>query len=140
MQALGGYVWGELRGVVHLGVKQALAVIASHYNFDLERVCDGYMLPNEPELATAEMQRLNDVVEGPRTSLAHHFKVEVVPPPSLPTAIVPLQDLLQRHEPGHRPAGNFDFFVIYAKNMVDVGYQTSIICCVVFSVALCPPP
>jgi hypothetical protein len=80
---------GELHGAVHLGVKRALAMIASHYEIDLERVCDGYVIPNEPELATTEMQRLNDVVEGPRTSLAHHFEVKVVPPPPSPTAIVP---------------------------------------------------
>lgn len=51
MQALGGYVWGELHGVVHLGVKWALAVVTSHYEIDLERVCDDYVLPDEPELA-----------------------------------------------------------------------------------------
>jgi hypothetical protein len=54
MQALGGYVWGELHGAVHLGVKWALAVVASHYEIDLERVCDSYVLPNKPELAAAQ--------------------------------------------------------------------------------------
>jgi hypothetical protein len=65
MQALGGYVWGELRGAIDLGVKRALAVVASHYEIDLEWVRDGYVLPDEPKLITAEMWRLNDDDEGP---------------------------------------------------------------------------
>lgn len=64
MQAIGGYVRGELYGVVHLGVKRALAVVTFHYEIDFERVCDGYVLPDKPELATAEMWKLNDTVEG----------------------------------------------------------------------------
>jgi hypothetical protein len=86
MQALSGYVRGELHDAVHLGVKRALAMVASHYEINLKRVFDGYVLPNEPKLATAEMRRLNDVVKGPGTSLARRFKVEVVPPPLSPTA------------------------------------------------------
>jgi hypothetical protein len=39
-------------------------MVASHYEIDLERVCKGYVLPNEPELATTKMRRLNDAVEG----------------------------------------------------------------------------
>jgi hypothetical protein len=82
-------ITGELHGAVHLGVKRALAVVASHYKINIERVCDSYMLPDEPELAAAEMRRLNDAVKGPGTSLARHFKVEVVLPPLLPTAAEP---------------------------------------------------
>jgi hypothetical protein len=51
MQALSDFVWVEFRGAVHLGVKRALAVVASHFEIDLKRVCDGFMLPYEPELA-----------------------------------------------------------------------------------------
>jgi hypothetical protein len=79
-----------LRGAVHLGVKWALAVVVSHYEIDLERVCDDYVLLDEPELAAAEAQRLNDIVEGPGTLLARHFKVEVVPPPPSPAGAEPL--------------------------------------------------
>jgi hypothetical protein len=32
-----------------------LVVVASHYEIDLERVCMGYVLPNESDLADAEM-------------------------------------------------------------------------------------
>jgi hypothetical protein len=75
---------------IHLGVKRALAMVASHYEIDLERVCDDYVLPDEPELATAEMRRLNVTIEVPGTLLAHHFEVEVVPPPPSPATVVPL--------------------------------------------------
>jgi hypothetical protein len=51
-------------------VKRAQAVVSSHYEIDLEQVCDSYVLPNEPELAATEMQRFNDVVEGPGTLMA----------------------------------------------------------------------
>jgi hypothetical protein len=60
-------------------VKRALVVVASHYEIDLERVCDGFVLPDKPELAAAEGQRLMDVVEGPRTLWARHFEDEAVP-------------------------------------------------------------
>jgi hypothetical protein len=56
-------------------------MVASHYEIDLERVCEGYVLPDEPELAYT--------VEGLGTSLARHFEVEAVWPPSSPTATVP---------------------------------------------------
>jgi hypothetical protein len=48
MQALSGFVWGELRYAVHLGVKRVLVVVASHYEIDLERVCEGYVLLTRP--------------------------------------------------------------------------------------------
>jgi hypothetical protein len=66
-----------------------MVVVASQYEINLERVCEGYVLPDEPELADAEMWRLANTVEGPGTSLAHHFKAEAVPPPPSPTAVVP---------------------------------------------------
>jgi hypothetical protein len=89
MQALSGYVWGKLYDAIHFGVKRTLAVVASHYEIDLERVCEGYVLPDEPELADAEMWRLTNVIEGPGTSLASHFEAELVPPPPSPTVVVP---------------------------------------------------
>jgi hypothetical protein len=70
-------------------VKRALVVVASHYEIDLERVCDDFVLPDEPELAAAEGQRLMDTVEGPRTLLAHHFEDEALPLPPSPTATEP---------------------------------------------------
>jgi hypothetical protein len=65
MRVLSGHVRSELCEAVHLGVKRTLVVVASHYEINLERVCEGYVLPDEHDLAEAEMQRLNDAVEGP---------------------------------------------------------------------------
>jgi hypothetical protein len=67
-------------------------VVASHYEIDLERVCKGYVLPDEPDLTDAEMLGLVDVVEGPGSSLARHFEAEVVPPIPSPAAVVPPSD------------------------------------------------
>jgi hypothetical protein len=36
--ALGGHVRNRLHGALHHGVRRAFAVLASHYNVDLERV------------------------------------------------------------------------------------------------------
>jgi hypothetical protein len=41
----------------------------------------GIRSPDEADLADTEMQRLTNAVEGPVSSLAHHFEAEVVPPP-----------------------------------------------------------
>jgi hypothetical protein len=78
MQALSGYVRSELREAVHLGVKRALAVVASHYEINLKRVCEGYFLPYEDDLIEVEVQRLTDVVKGLGSVLARQFKEEVV--------------------------------------------------------------
>jgi hypothetical protein len=92
MQALSGYVRNELREAVHLGVKRALAMVASHYEIILERVCEGYVLPDEPDLVDAEMQRLVDAVEGLESLLACHFEAEVVPTIPSSAATVPPVD------------------------------------------------
>jgi hypothetical protein len=47
MRALSGHVRSELRGVLHIGVKWALAVVSSHYEVYLEQVSDGYVLPED---------------------------------------------------------------------------------------------
>jgi hypothetical protein len=61
-------------------------VLASHYDVDLERVSEGYCLPDDEEAALAEVQRLDAAVEGPSTALASSFVVEVLPPVSPPGA------------------------------------------------------
>jgi hypothetical protein len=58
LRALGGHVRSRLREALHHGVRWAFAVLASHYDVDLERVSEGYCLPNEDEAALAEVQRL----------------------------------------------------------------------------------
>jgi hypothetical protein len=82
LRALGGHVRSRLRGALHHGVRRAFAVLASHYDVDLERVSEGYCLPDEEEAALAEVQRLDAAVEGPSAALASSFEVEILPPVS----------------------------------------------------------
>lgn len=86
MRALSGQVRSELHGALHIGVKRALAVVSSHYEVDLERVSDGYVLPEDEDAAEAEVQRLEDIAEGPGATLASYFNEEVVPSVSPPGA------------------------------------------------------
>jgi hypothetical protein len=82
LQALGGHVHRRIRGALHHGVRRAFAVLASHYDVDLERVSEGYCLPDKEEAALAEVQRLDTAVEGPSVALASSFEVEILPPAS----------------------------------------------------------
>jgi hypothetical protein len=82
LRALGGHVRSRLHGALHLGVRRAFAVLASHYDVDLERGSEGYCLPDEEEAALSEVQRLDAAAEGPDTALASFFVVEVLPPVS----------------------------------------------------------
>jgi hypothetical protein len=79
LQALGGHVRGRLREALHHGVRRAFAVLASHYDVDLERVSEGYCLPDKDEAALAEVQRLNAAAVGPSAVLASSFEVEILP-------------------------------------------------------------
>jgi hypothetical protein len=69
LRALGGHVRIRLREALHHGVRRAFAVLASHYDVDLERVSEGYCLPDEDEAALAEVQRLDVAVAGPSAVL-----------------------------------------------------------------------
>jgi hypothetical protein len=80
--ALGGHVRSRLREALHHGVRRAFAVLASYYDVDLERVSEGYCLPDEDEAALVEVQRLDAVVAGPSAVLASSFEVEILPPVS----------------------------------------------------------
>jgi hypothetical protein len=66
-------VRNRLRGALHHGVRRAFAVLASHYDVDLEQASEGYYLPCEEEAALAEVQRLDAAVEGPSAVLAFLF-------------------------------------------------------------------
>jgi hypothetical protein len=79
LRALGGRVRSRLCGALHHGVRRAFAVLASHYDVDLERVSEGYFLPDEDEATLAEVQRLDASVAGPSTVLASSFEVEILP-------------------------------------------------------------
>jgi uncharacterized protein (DUF849 family) len=45
LRALGGHVSQRMRRVLHLGVKKAVGVVASHYQVDFEAVSLGYVVP-----------------------------------------------------------------------------------------------
>jgi hypothetical protein len=79
LRALGGHVRSRLREALHHSVRQAFAVLASHYDVDLERVSEGYCLPDEDEAALAEVQRLDEAVAGPSAVLVSSFEVEILP-------------------------------------------------------------
>jgi hypothetical protein len=59
---------------------RAFVVLASHYVVDLERVSEGYCLPDEDEAALAEVQRLDAAAAGPSEVLATTFEAEILPP------------------------------------------------------------
>jgi hypothetical protein len=72
LRALGGHVRSRLYRALHHSVRQAFAVLASHYDVDLERVSEGYCLPDDEDAALTEAERLNAVAEGPGTALASY--------------------------------------------------------------------
>jgi hypothetical protein len=80
LQALGDHARGRLREALHHGVRRAFAVLASHYVVDLERVSEGYCLPDKDEAALAEVQRLDAAAAGPSTVLATTFEAEILLP------------------------------------------------------------
>jgi hypothetical protein len=86
LQALGDHARGRVREALHHGVRRAFAVLASHYVVDLERVSEGYCLPDEDEAALAEVQRLDAVAAGPSAALATTFEAEILPPAPSPEA------------------------------------------------------
>jgi hypothetical protein len=88
LRALGGHVRSRLRGALHHGVRRAFAVLASHYDVDLERVSEGYCLSDEDEAALVEVQRLDTATAGPSAVLASSFEVEILPPAS-PSGVGP---------------------------------------------------
>jgi hypothetical protein len=84
LQALGDHVRDRLHEALHHNVRRAFAVLASHYDVDLERVSEGYCLPDEDEAALAKVQRLDATAAGLGAVLASTFEAEVLPlaPPS----------------------------------------------------------
>jgi hypothetical protein len=80
LQALNDHARGRLHEALHHGVRRAFAMLASHYDVDLERVSEGYCLPDEDEAALAEVQRLDAAAAGPSAVLATTFEVQIVTP------------------------------------------------------------
>ena len=79
LQALGDHAHGRLREALHHGVRRAFAVLASHYDMDLERVSEVYCLPDEDEAALAKVQRLDAAAAGQSVVLATTFEAEILP-------------------------------------------------------------
>ncbi|XP_066351678.1 uncharacterized protein [Miscanthus floridulus] len=74
---LSGQAREQLQGVLHTGVKHALAVIASHYiSVDLKAISDGYVLPDDDGEADEEVAKLMEAAEGLGTALAKLFEEE----------------------------------------------------------------
>jgi hypothetical protein len=79
LRALGGHARSRLCGALHHSVRWAFAVLAPHYDVDLERVSEGYCLPDEDEAALSVVQRLDAAAAGPSAVLASSFEVEILP-------------------------------------------------------------
>jgi hypothetical protein len=92
LQDLGDHAHGRVHEALHHGVRRAFAVLASHYVVDLERVSEGYCLPDEDEAALAEVQRLDAVAVGPSAVLATTFEAEILPPAPSPEAEMDLTE------------------------------------------------
>jgi hypothetical protein len=67
----------QVKEVLHLGMRRALAIFRSHYQkVDLEVLSEGYSdIPEE------ELNAINEEVMDPAKTLAAKFEEEVVPPP-----------------------------------------------------------
>jgi hypothetical protein len=82
MAALGCLVREKIRGGLHHGVKRAMAVIRSGFEYDMGLIADGFI--TDPDWTDEENEAacldLIEATEEPRGRLAKLFKVEVVPP------------------------------------------------------------
>jgi hypothetical protein len=76
---LGDHACDRLCEALHHDVRRAFAVLASHYDVDLEWVSEGYCLPDKDEAALAEVQRLDAATAGPSAVLATTFEAEILP-------------------------------------------------------------
>jgi hypothetical protein len=82
MMALGGLVREKIRGALHHGVKRAMAVIRSGFEYDMGLVADGFTSdPNRTkEENEAACLGLIEAAEELGGRLASLFEDEVLPP------------------------------------------------------------
>jgi hypothetical protein len=82
MTGLGCLVREKIRGGLHHGVKRAMAVIWSGFEYDMGLIADGFI--SDPDRADEENEaaclELIEAAEEPGGRLAKLFEVEVVPP------------------------------------------------------------
>jgi DNA-binding Lrp family transcriptional regulator len=72
LRTLGGHVSQRMRRALHLGVKKALGVVASHYQVDFEAVSSGYVVLVGVEDEEA-MNRANALAATATDMLAEDF-------------------------------------------------------------------
>jgi hypothetical protein len=82
MAALGHLIREKIRGGQHHGVKRAMAVIRSGFEYDMGLVADGFIMDLDQTDEENEVACLNliEATEEPGGRLAKLFEVEVVPP------------------------------------------------------------
>jgi hypothetical protein len=82
MAALGCLVHEKIRGGLHHGVKRAMAVIQSRFEYNMGLIADGFI--TDPDWTDEENEAacldLIEAAEEPGGHLAKLFEVEVVPP------------------------------------------------------------
>jgi hypothetical protein len=72
LRALGGHVSQRMCHALHLGVKKAIGVVASHYQVDFEAVSSGYVVPEGVEYEVA-MNRADALAATAVDMLAEDF-------------------------------------------------------------------
>jgi hypothetical protein len=82
MVALGRLVHERIRGGLHHGVKRAMAVVRSGFEYDMDLIVDGFIMDLYRTDEENEVTCLNliEAAEEPGGRLAKLFEVEVVPP------------------------------------------------------------
>jgi hypothetical protein len=82
MVVLGRLIRERIRGGLHHGVKRAMAIVRSGFEYDMDLVADGFITDPDRMDKENEVTCLNliDAAEEPGSHLAKLFKVEVVPP------------------------------------------------------------
>jgi hypothetical protein len=81
MAALGRLVREKIRGELHHGVKRAMAVVRSGFEYDMDLITDGFITDPDRTDVENEVACLNliEAAEEPGGRLAKLFEVEVVP-------------------------------------------------------------
>jgi hypothetical protein len=82
MAVLGRLIREKIRGGLHHGVKRAMAVVRSGFEYDVGLIADGFI--TDPDRTDEEnevaCQNLIEAAEEPGGRPAKLFEVEVVPP------------------------------------------------------------
>jgi hypothetical protein len=79
---MGRLICERIRGRLHHGVKRAMAVVRSGFEYDMDLVANGFITDPDRTDEENEVTCLNliEAAEEPGSRLAKLFKVEVVPP------------------------------------------------------------